>query len=89
MARRGLLVWALGLVALRWAPSFVLGRRAVGLSLLSAPAWAEEAPKKKERPPEALRAEGYPGKDMPLNGRWSIVFGKKLNGKPFVLFSPF
>eukprot|EP00440_Ansanella_granifera_P026672 gb/GFBE01028965.1/.p1 GENE.gb/GFBE01028965.1/~~gb/GFBE01028965.1/.p1 ORF type:complete len:232 (+),score=84.03 gb/GFBE01028965.1/:1-696(+) len=50
------------------------------------PAWesalAEEEPKKKkERPPEALIASGFTGNPTTLNGRWSIVFGKKLNQK--------
>lgn len=81
----------LGLAAtLRSGLLFVapLSRRAQLSALLapvlsSAAANAEDAPKpKKERPPEALIAEGYPAKAIPLNGRWSIVFGKKLNGKP-------
>eukprot|EP00435_Cladocopium_sp_Y103_P027008 s1717_g6.t1 len=90
--RPGIMLWALlGLLALlRPSLSFLapLGRRAA-LSAALAPlglasaAMAEEAPKKKkERPPEALMAEGYPSKGIPLNGRWSIVFGKKLNDKP-------
>lgn len=91
--RPGIALWALlGLLAvLRPSLSFLapLKRRAA-LSAALAPlvasgaAMAEEAPKKKkkERPPEALMAEGYPSKAVPLNGRWSIVFGKKLNGKP-------
>jgi len=57
---------------------------AIGAGLLSEPAWAEEAaPKpKKERPPESLLSDGFPSKAVPVNGRWSIVFGKKIAGKP-------
>eukprot|EP00913_Durusdinium_trenchii_P029352 g27517.t1 len=92
MRRSSVALWALlGLAAtLRSGLLFVapLSRRAQLSALLapvlsSAAANAEDAPKpKKERPPEALIAEGYPAKAIPLNGRWSIVFGKKLNGKP-------
>ncbi|CAE8687324.1 unnamed protein product, partial [Polarella glacialis] len=55
------------------------------------PAWAPqafgaeaaaEAPKvKKERPPENLIVDGREGSNKNVNGRWTIVFGKKLNGK--------
>lgn len=51
-----------------------------GLAPAWAPAWAE-GEKKKERPAENLFLAGRTGSNTQVNGRWSIVFGKKLNDK--------